>query len=422
MPAKPHSMGDLSVAGNDSLDTGAQEFPISQPSQPATQADRNRRLAEVAGLALRLGFTAFGGPAAHIAMLHDEVVTRRKWLTEEHFLDLLGATNLIPGPNSTEMVIHVGRVRAGWPGLIAGGLGFILPAASIVLALAWAFVRYGTAPAAEWLLYGIKPVIIAVVVQALWNLGRAALKRPLLLALAAAVAALYLLGINELALLFGGGLLVMLVRNLRRLSARTAAPLGGLLPLLAAPAAGWLPAGAAAAVDLRLLFLIFLKIGSVLYGSGYVLLAFLRSDFVVRLGWLTDRQLLDAVAVGQFTPGPVFTTATFIGYVLGGWAGAVLATVGIFLPSFVFVAAVNPLVPRLRRSPWLGALLDGVNAAALGLMAAVTWELGRAAIVDWVTLLLALLAGVLLVRLKLNSTWLVLGGGVFALLWRWLAG
>jgi chromate transporter len=351
-------------------------------------------------------------------MLHDEVVRRRRWLTEEHFLDLLGATNLIPGPNSTEMVIHVGNVRAGWRGLIAGGLGFILPAALIVLALAGAYVRYGAAPAAEWLLYGIKPVIIAVVAQALWNLGRTALKGPFLAAVAAAALLLYLLGLNELSLLFGGGLLVMLVRNLRRLLAAPAASLLASLPLPLLPTWQAPPLS----VDPLRMFLVFLKIGSVLYGSGYVLLAFLRNDFVVRLGWLTDQQLLDAVAIGQFTPGPVFTTATFIGYLLGGWPGAVLATLGIFLPSFIFVAAVNPLVPRLRRSPWMSGLLDGVNAAALGLMAAVTWELARAAVVDGLTLLLALIAAILLVRFKLNSTWLVLGGGLFAFLWRWLGG
>lgn len=391
---------------------------MADAAPPAAPADRPRGSAwDVLRLALRLGFTAFGGPAAHIALLHDEVVRRRQWLTEEHFLDLLGATNLIPGPNSTEMVIHVGQVRAGWRGLIAGGLGFILPAAAMVLALAWAYVRYGTLPAAEWLLYGIKPVIIAVVAQALWGLGRTALKGPLLLAVAAAALVLYLLGGNELALLFGGGLLVLIARRLWRPGQAATA----LAVPLAAPLAGWLQPGAGP-VDLRLLFLLFLKIGSVLYGSGYVLLAFLRNDFVVRLGWLTHQQLLDAVAVGQFTPGPVFTTATFIGYVLGGVPGAVLATVGIFLPSFVFVAAVNPLVPRLRHSPVMSALLDGVNAAALGLMAAVTWELGRAALVDGVTLLLALAAALLLFRFKVNSTWLVLGGGVFALLWRWAMG
>jgi len=378
------------------------------------------RLAEIARLALKMGFTAFGGPAAHIAMLRDEVVTRRGWVTDEHFLDLLGATNLIPGPNSTEMVMHIGHVRAGWRGLIVAGVCFIMPAALIVLALAWVYVTYGTTPTATWLLYGIKPVIIAVVLQALWGLSKTAVKGPLLAAVGLATLALSLIGIDELALLIGGGLLVMLVRNLARLG-RGATPVAALLPLTSL-APSWLTPAATPPADLGLLFLIFLKIGAVLYGSGYVLLAFLRNDFVVRLHWLTDQQLLDAVAIGQFTPGPVFTTATFIGYTLGRLPGAILATVGIFLPSFLFVAAVNPLVPRLRRSAWLGALLDGVNVAALGLMAAVTWQLARAAIVDWLTVLLAGSAAVLLIRFKLNSAWLVLGGGLVALAYRWLAG
>lgn len=388
-------------------------------TNPARSADQGR-LAEVARLALKLGFTAFGGPAAHIAMLRDEAVTRRGWVTDEHFLDLLGATNLIPGPNSTEMVMHIGHVRAGWRGLIVAGACFILPAALIVLGLAWAYVAYGTTPAAEWLLYGVKPVIIAVVAQALWGLGKTAVKGALLAAVGLAALALALAGVDELALLVAGGLLVMIVRNLGRIR-RDAPPLAALLPI-AGGAPAWLGMAAAPAVDLGLLFLIFLKIGAVLYGSGYVLLAFLRTDFVVRLGWLTDQQLLDAVAVGQFTPGPVFTTATFIGYLLGRVPGAVLATVGIFLPSFVFVAAVNPLVPRMRRSPWLGALLDGVNVAALGLMAAVTWQLGRAAVLDWLTGLLALLAAFLLFRFKVNSAWLVLGGGLIGLIYRLLGG
>jgi chromate transporter len=373
-------------------------------------------LGAVARLALRLGFTAFGGPAAHIAMLRDEVVTRRQWLTEQHFLDLLGATNLIPGPNSTEMVIHVGHERAGWRGMVTAGVLFILPAATMVALLAWAYGRYGTTPAGQWLLYGIKPVIIAVVLQALWGLGKTAFKSGFLVGVGVAVLALYLGGANEIALLFGGGLLVMLVKNARR---RRPGGAAGILPLLGLPAVGAVPvAGTAVAFSLATLFLTFLKIGAVLYGSGYVLLAFLRNDFVERLGWITDRQLLDAVAVGQFTPGPVFTTATFLGYLVGSWPGAVVATAGIFLPSFIFVAAVNPLVPRLRRSPWMAALLDGVNAAAVGLMAAVTWELGRAAIIDALTALLALIAAVLLIRFKLNSTWLVAGGGVIGLVYR----
>ncbi|MFN8502177.1 chromate efflux transporter [Kouleothrix sp.] len=379
---------------------------VQPPVPPGT-------VAEVARLALRLGFTAFGGPAAHIAMLRDEVVTRRKWLDDAHFLDLLGATNLIPGPNSTEMVIHVGQVRAGWRGMIAGGVCFILPAALMVLALAWAYAEFGAMPAANWLLYGIKPVIIAIVLQALWGLAKTAVKGPWLAALGLAVLALYLLGFDELALLFGSGLLVMLARNFARLGRRGAA---ALLPIGAAP---WL-AQAAVPVSLAQLFLSFLKIGAVLYGSGYVLLAFMRSEFVVRLGWLSDQQLLDAIAIGQFTPGPVFTTATFVGYLVAGAPGAALATVGIFLPSFVFVAAVNPLIPLLRRSPWMGGFLDGVNVAALGLMAAVLWELGRAAVVDWPTALLAAAAAVLLFRFKINSAWLVLAGGAAGLLLRWL--
>lgn len=373
---------------------------------------------EVALLALRLGFTAFGGPAAHIAMLRDEVVTRRKWLSDAHFLDLLGATNLIPGPNSTEMLIHIGQVRAGWRGMIAAGICFIMPAALIVLLLAWAYVQLGTLPAAAWLLYGIKPVIIAIVAQALWSLAKVAIKGPLLAIVGVTVLVLYLLGINELALLFGVGILVMLARNLSRLSRGRAAALA-LLPF-GEMATLW-QAQPVAPVSLGQLFWSFLKIGAVLYGGGYVLLAFLRSEFVVRLGWLTNQQLLDAIAIGQFTPGPLFTSATFVGYLVAGVPGAMLATVGIFLPSFIFVAAVNPLVPLLRRSPWMGGFLDGVNVAALGLMAAVLWELGRAAIVDWLTALLAIIAAVLLLRFKLNSAWLVLGGGLIALGLRWLA-
>jgi len=387
--------------------------------QPATTGGSGT-VSEVALLALKLGCTAFGGPAAHIAMLRDEVVTRRKWITDAHFLDMLGATNLIPGPNSTEMVIHVGQVRAGWRGLIVGGVCFILPAFLIVLALAWAYVQYGTTPTAEWLLYGIKPVIIAVVVQALWGLSRTAVKGWFLAVVGLATLALYLLGVNEIALLFGGGALVMLVKNWCRLPGRGAA--AAVLPLIGGVPAWGLALQATSSVSLVQLFLIFLKIGAVLYGSGYVLLAFLRNDLVIRTGWLTNQQLLDAIAIGQFTPGPVFTTATFIGYVLGGLPGAVLATLGIFLPSFVFVAAVNPLIPRLRASSWMGALLDGVNVAALGLMAGVTWELGRAAIVDWLTVLLAILAAVLLLRFKINSAWLVLGGGLVALAYRMLGG
>lgn len=388
------------------------------PSSQISPQKTRRHLKEVSLLFLRLGFTAFGGPAAHIAMFRDEVITRRQWITDEHFLDMLGATNLIPGPNSTEMAIHLGYVRAGWRGLIVAGLCFILPAALVVLSLAVLYVEYGTTPAAEWLLYGIKPVIIAVVAQAMWGLSKTAVKSRLLGVIGAAVFFLYLMGLNELLLLFGGGLLFMLVKNAVRL--RNVLGQSGLsgLATLGLPGALLVPTAASAAatsVSMSTLFFTFLKIGSVLYGSGYVLLAFLRNDFVERLGWLSNQQLLDAVAVGQFTPGPVFTTATFIGYVMGGFPGALLATIGIFLPSFVFVLATNPLIPRLRRSAWLSGLLDGINVAALGLMAAVTLELGMSAIRDGITAAVAGISAVLLIRFKVNSTWLILGGGLVGL-------
>jgi len=382
-------------------------------SGPALNYWLQPQLAEVIRLFLRLGLTAFGGPAAHIAMMHDEVVRRRKWLTEQQFLDLLGATNLIPGPNSTEMAIHLSFVRAGWAGLVLGGASFIAPAMAAVLVLAWAYVRYGAAPAATWLLYGVEPVIIAVVLQALWGLGRKALKGPLLAVVGLVALALYLAGFNVIALLAGGGLAVMLVQNRSRWR--------GIAALAVTPAATAGLAGLAPApFSLGQLFWVFLKVGALLYGSGYVLLAFLRADLVIRLGWLTDQQLLDAIAIGQVTPGPVFTTATFIGYVLGGLPGALLATLGIFLPSFIFVALSNPIIPHLRSSPWASGLLDGVNAAALGLMAAVTWQLGRSSLIDPWTIGLASLAAVLLFRYKVNSTWLVFGGAGLGLAINWL--
>ncbi|HXH20420.1 MAG TPA: chromate efflux transporter [Dehalococcoidia bacterium] len=372
-------------------------------------------LAEVAALYLKLGAIAFGGPAAHIAMMREEVVHRRRWLDDQRFLDLLGATNLIPGPNSTEMAIHVGFLRAGWRGLIAAGVCFILPAALMVLGLAWAYVEYGTRPAATWLLYGIKPVIIAIVLQALYGLLRTAVKKAFLAGAGVAVFALYLAGASELLLLFGAGALVLLVENGRRIpsvlgAGAAAPPIAAGLPLLTATVAAS-PAGYSALT----LFLTFLKIGAVLYGSGYVLLAFLRNDFVVRLGWLTQEQLLDAVAIGQMTPGPVFTTATFVGYVVGRFEGAVLATVAIFLPSFFFVAAISPFVTRLRASPWASSLLDGVNVAAIGLMGGVTWRLANDAIVDALTAALALASLIALIRFRVNSAWLIAAGAAAGL-------
>ena len=377
-----------------------------------------RPLREVALLFLRLGFTAFGGPAAHIAMMRDEVVTRRHWLTDAEFADLLGATNLIPGPNSTEMTIHLGYLRAGRAGLVVAGAFFILPAMLMTMALAALYVQTRALPEAGWLLYGIKPVIIAIVAQALWGLGKTVLRSWFVGAVAAAAALAAWFGVNELVLLLLGALAVAVVRlPLRRATAA----------LLALPGAALAPATQAAPVGFSLLQLLlsFLKIGSVLYGSGYVLLAFLKSEFVTRFGWLTDQQLLDAVAVGQFTPGPVFTTATFIGYLLGapsgqGVAAALVATIGIFLPAFVFVAITHPFIPQLRRSPTLAALLDGVNAASLGLMAAVTAQLAGDAVVDWFSAAVALAALVALVRFRVNSAWLELAGGALGLAYRLL--
>ena len=363
-------------------------------------------LRELAGLFLRLGVTAFGGPAAHIAMMRDEVVERRRWLTDADFLDLLAATHLIPGPNSTEMAIHLGYRRGGGMGLLLAGGCFILPATLIVGALAWAYVRAGDAPQLGWVMYGVGPVIIAIVAQALWKLGTAAVKGPLTLLIGLAAAALALRGWNELGLLAIGGI-VMAGARLGRPG--IAAIAGAFLPAAVTLAAG---SGLAAPITLTRLTLFFVKVGSVLFGSGYVLLAFLRADLVDRWHWLSDAQLIDAITIGQVTPGPVFTTATFIGYVLHGWNGAVLATLGIFAPGFLFVACSQPLIPRLRASAVTSALLDGVVVASLGLMAAVTWNLFRSTIVDPNAAVLAAVAALLLLTTRLNSTWLVLAGGV----------
>ena len=353
-------------------------------------------------------------------MMQQEVVERRKWLTSEEFLDLLGATNLIPGPNSTEMAIHIGHRRAGWKGLLTAGLCFILPAALITFGMARMYVRFGSVPRAQGILYGVKPVIIAVVAQAIWALGKKALKTRTLIALTVACVVASLFGVNELLILLGAGALLAALRSSWR---RPGAP-----PAMSIMQGASLPLGTAAlgttvatSLSSLKLFLVFLKIGSILFGSGYVLLAFLRADLVDRLHWLTEKQLIDAVAVGQLTPGPVFSTATFVGYVVGGNAGAGLATLGIFLPSFFFVAVSGPLIPRLRRSASARAFLDGVNVASLALMTAVTWDLGRAALVDVPTLLLAGASAILLLRFKINSAWLVLGGAGVGLVLKQLA-
>ena len=382
-------------------------------------------LGDLARLFFKLGTIGFGGPAAHIALMEDEVVRRRQWLTREAFLDYVGATNLIPGPNSTELAIEIGRDRAGWPGLIVAGVAFIVPAALIVGVTAWAYVRYGGLPAALALLAGVKPVVIAIVVQALWRLTKTAVKTAWLGALALAAIVAVVVGVNELVVLLASALVAAGVAAARVRSGDDRAAIlsaaGVPRGIGTSPVAAALGTAAAvpAAVSLWPLFAIFLKIGSVLFGSGYVLLAFLRADFVQRLGWLTERQLLDAVAVGQVTPGPVFTTATFIGYVLAGVPGAVAATVGIFLPAFVFVAVSGPLIPRLRRSHIAGPTLDGVNAASLGLMAVVTWQLGRASIVSVPSFVLALSAGALLATRRVNAALLILGGAISGIALGW---
>lgn len=376
-------------------------------------------LGELALLFLRLGTTAFGGPAAHIAMMEEEVVRRRGWLTQERFLDLLSAANLIPGPNSTELAIHIGYERRGWAGLLVAGICFILPAMLIVMGFAWAYVRFGTLPALTGVLYGVKPVIVAVVAQALWSLGRSALKTRTLQLLAGAGLALALLGVNELLILFGAGVVTGALRwptlETKRLPPALLLLMGAVGMLALLPAFFGLRAGdgtSSAPLGLGPLFLVFVKIGSVLYGSGYVLLAFLDADLVQRFHWLSQAQLLDSVVVGQVTPGPVFTTATFVGYVLLGWTGALVATGGIFLPAFVFVGLSIPLLERLRQSPLAGAFLDGLNAASWALMAAVSFTLARTAVVDAPTIILLLVSALLLLRYKVNSAWLVLGGAV----------
>ena len=389
-------------------DTETAQAPAGNGPEPMT------RLLEVALLFLKLGATAFGGPAAHIAMMEDEVVRRRGWLSREQFLDYVGAANLIPGPNSTELAIYIGHARAGWTGLLAAGISFIVPAVLIVSVAAWAYVRYGTLPEAEGLLYGIKPVAIAIVTQALWSLGRAAVKTVALAVLALAGIVAAATGVHELVVLGCSGAAAALIGLGPRTSpgAKRTLMIGVAGDACAGTAAAIGSAAAAVPFELWRLFWVFAKTGSVLFGSGYVLFAFLRADLVERLGWLTEPQLIDAIAIGQVTPGPVFTTATFIGYVLGGPVGAAVATIGIFLPAFVFVAVSGPLVPRIRQSPVASAVVDGVIVASLALMAVVSWQLGRAALVDPLTIGLALASLVALVRFRINSIWLILGGGI----------
>jgi len=379
-----------------------------------------RHATEIALLFLRLGLIGFGGPAAHIAMMEDEVVTRRRWITRERFLDLLGVTNLIPGPNSTEMAIHIGMARAGFPGLLVAGVCFILPAAAITLVFAWAYVRFQAMPEAAALLIGIKPVVIAVILSAVVRLGRTAVKTISLALLGSAVLALALLGLNEIVLLLAGGVVGILWSIAGRGSIRPAAVvLFGMCGLMAlAPLAAAAVSASSGSpwpvtpASLPAIALFFLKIGSVLFGSGYVLIAFLREGLVADYRWLTELQLLDAVAIGQFTPGPVLSTATFIGYLLAGWPGALVATAAIFLPSFLFVMASHPLIPRLRGSAAAAGFLDAVNVSSIGLMAAVTVEFSVGALKSWQGWAIGLAAFVGLVKFRVNPAWLVIAGAL----------
>jgi chromate transporter len=379
--------------------------------------EQYNRLREIALVFLKLGTIAFGGPAAHVAMMEDELVNKRKWVEKGKFLDLYGATNLLPGPNSTELAIHLGYERGGWIGLILAGCCFILPAMLIVIVIASIYAIYGTLPEVTGIMYGVKPVVIAIILQALIRLGKSAIKNPSTGVIGAIVIALSFFGLHELVLLAAAGFIMMIITNWSKLI-KKGTKLSSFAPflLLAAndPTSMFLASKADSGkfMDLSRLFLTFLKIGSVLYGSGYVLLAFLETDFVERFGVINKQQLLDAISVGQITPGPVFTTATFIGYLIQGLPGGILATIGIFLPAFVLVGIVNPYIHKLRSSTWVSGILDGVNVASWGLMAVVSFKLAVTAIIDFPTIILTVVSLIIVFRFKINSAWLVLGGAI----------
>ena len=361
-------------------------------------------LREVAGVFLKLGITGFGGPAAHIAMMRVEIVAKRKWLTEQHFLDLIGATNLIPGPNSTEMAIHIGHERAGWKGLIIAGLCFILPAVFITAVFAWLYRQYGQLPEMQPYIYGIKPAIIAIILGAIFPLAQKSIKTIPLAITGAIVLILSLLGVNEIYLLFGAGFFFLILNSAQN-KAKVLVP----LPLLSI-------SGAITSASAFNLFLIFLKIGAILYGSGYVLFAFLDTE-LVSTGLLSRQQLIDAIAVGQFTPGPVFSAVTFVGYQISGWQGAIVATIGIFLPSFAFVAMLNPLVREMRNSNLFSAFLDAVNVASIAIIAAICFEMGKISITDWRTILIAVISAIFTFGFRrINSAFIVLGGSLLGYL------
>ncbi len=390
------------------------ESPVTRP-QDKDQVS----LSELAFVFLKLGMIAFGGPAAHIAMMEDEFVRKRRWITEEDFLDRVAAASLIPGPSSTEVGIFIGRSLRGWSGLVIAGCCFIIPAAILVSLIAAAYVRFGALPQAEGILRAIKPAVIAVILQALWKLGKTAAKTWVLGLIGVASAVLNFVGVSPLLVLAFAGVSSGIAWWWQKSKRNPVALCGIALTKMFSPVSlTALAVAAVAPIRLGRLFLSFLKIGSVVFGSGYVLLAFLRSEFVDHLHWLTEKQLIDAVAVGQFTPGPVFTTATFIGYLVSGLPGALLATLGIFLPGFVFVAISGPVIPKIRRSPAAGAVLDGVVVGSLALIAVVAWQLGKASVTDWLTVSILVVSVIAILRFKVNSAWLILGAGVVG----WVAG
>jgi len=378
---------------------------VNQNSTPEGQVS----LAELALVFLKLGTTAFGGPAAHIAMMEDEFVRKRQWITKEELLDRLAAASLIPGPSSTEVAIFIGQSKRGWGGLLVGGCCFILPAAVLVTAIAAVYTCYGSLPRVAGILYGIKPAVIAIILQALWSLGRTAIKTKLLAMIGVMAVILDAVGVAPLVVLAVAGIAAaarVWFGSKGRTVMMSAIPLCGRFGFLLAAVA------VTARVSLVRLFLSFLKIGAIVFGSGYVLLAFLRSEFIEHLHWLTEKQLIDAIAVGQFTPGPVFTTATFIGYLVAGIPGAIVSTVGIFLPGFILVASSGPLIPKLRKSALVSAILDGVVAGSLALMAVVAWQLAGTAIVDRLTITILGASALLVLKFQINSAWVIAGAAL----------
>ncbi|MFH1121531.1 MAG: chromate efflux transporter [Bacteroidota bacterium] len=366
---------------------------------------RHSRLKEVALVFLKLGFFSFGGPAVHTAMMEEEVVNRRKWMDRQHFLDLLGATNLIPGPNSTEMTMHCGHERAGIPGLVVAGLSFILPAVGITGVFAWLYLRYGQLPYVEPFIFGIKPAVLAIIANAVLSLGKKAVKGYETAILGALVLAAGISGVNEIAALLLAGMAGTIYFALKN---KTMGKLNSFLPILVTPAISV----AASGLTTWSIFWVFLKVGSVLYGSGYVIFAYLDAEVVSR-GWLSRQQLMDAIAVGQFTPGPILSTVTFIGYLLAGTQGAIIATMGVFLPSFVFVLVLNPWIPKMRRSKIMGWFLDAVNVASIAVMATVLFVMGRDTLTDWRAALIAA-GGILMIFVfkKVSPVFLVIGEAI----------